>query len=100
MAVGSILVILAAALLGLFFTDYRAQRQQQHSMQAYWNARSAIETYRATHKLPSDGRYQFPQGDCTVENRNQNLYFKGQFQGSTREIVLIGGKLTGWTELP
>ena len=100
LAVGSILVILAAALLGLFFTDYRAQRRQQNSLQAYWNARSAIESYRATHTLPFDGHFKLSQGDCLVERHNQDLHFKGRYLGATREIVLVGGKVTGWSELP
>ncbi len=93
-------MILAAALLGLYFTDYRAQRRQQNSLQAYWNARSGVENYRATHTLPNSGLYKLAQGDCLVEKQSQDLHFKGRYQGVTREIILLGGKVSNWTETP
>lgn len=92
LAVGVILTILAVSLLGLYYEDFSAQRVQQRSVQAYWNARSAVERYAQTRRLPPGGSYDFGKaGTCSVLEEAGDLVFEGRSGGSQQRIRLQAG---------
>ena len=92
LAVGVILTILAVSLLALYYEDFSAQRVQQHSIQAYWNARSAVERYSQNRQLPPSGRYDFAEaGTCSVQEVKGELVFEGRSGSSNQKIRLQSG---------
>ncbi len=92
LTVGAVLVILATSLVGLYFNDYYSQRMQQQAVQAYWNARSGVETYCDTRSLPSGGRYDFGStGSCEVTVKDKDLVFVGQSGMARRSLSLLDG---------
>lgn len=92
LAVGVILTILAVSLLALYYQDFSAQRTQQRSLQAYWNARSGVERYSLERRLPADLRYDFGKaGSCSVQDVKGDLVFEGLSAGYAQRIRLQHG---------
>jgi type II secretory pathway pseudopilin PulG len=101
LAVGAVLTILAVSLLTLYFNDYHSQKIQQQAIQAYWNARSGVETYCDSRHLPTDGRYDFGAvGLCQVTQSGTNLVFTGQSGSVHRTITLLSGDPAQRVEQP
>lgn len=99
--VGAVLAILALALVGLFLNDYQTAARQQRSIQAYWNARSGIEAYLQSGKLPSDGAFRWGKTDrCQVQaDTSGNVIFTGQSGNVQHRITLLGGDPSRINEL-
>lgn len=99
--VGGVLIALAVALVSLFLADYQMARRQQQSIQAYWNARSGVERYLQSGKLPESGAFELGRNErCSVETRkNGDLCFIGQSQGVTHRLTLVGGEPSRVSEL-
>lgn len=92
LTVGALLVALALSLLTLYSSDAYSQSQQQHALQAYWNARSGLERYCESRQLPENGRYDLGTvGNCTVREEGDRLWFQGECQGQRKRIVLPNG---------
>jgi type II secretory pathway component PulK len=90
--VGALLTVLAMSLLTLYSSDAYSQGQQQHAIQAYWNARSGVERYCESRQLPASGIYDFGTlGNCTVREEAEDLWFQGEYNGQRRRIVLQNG---------
>ena len=92
LAVGVILTILAISLLSLYYQDFSAQRTQQRSIQAYWNARSGVERFSQERRLPAQLRYDFGKaGFCSVQEVKDDLVFEGRSGGSAQRIRRLRG---------
>lgn len=98
LTIAAVLFVLASAFLIHLREDYHAHRQRQWGVQAEWNARSALETYRHTRTLPAydyDTRRRiFQCGDskqefCIVTEEKQGIKFQGSSHGVTRSILLL-----------
>lgn len=92
LSAGVILLLLAASLFTLYSSNAYSHSQQQAALQAYWNARAAVERYSDARQLPGNGHYDFGSaGNCTVVQQGQDLVFRGQSASQYRQIILLKG---------
>ena len=103
LAISTILVIFAAALLSFLANDYHASRTRQRAVQAEWNARSGLEHYLATGKLPKeDPKSKLREIVLSEKNKDEScqvrhnpetgdIEFVGVSHGTMRVILLVGG---------
>jgi hypothetical protein len=99
LTIAAVLFVLASAFLIHLREDFHAHRQRQWGVQAEWNARSSLETYRYTRTLPvrdpETSQRIFHCNDskseiCVVTQTDRGLRFEGVSHGVHRSLLLLG----------
>ncbi len=90
LSVGVLLIILSLSLFSFYSSEVYSQGQQQKALQAYWNARTGLEHFCESRRLPANGVYDFRErGRCKVRREGKDVVFEGQSGSQKRCIRLL-----------
>lgn len=91
LSLGVLLLVLTTAVFAFVYPHYRAHRLEQQRVQAYWNARSGLESYLAGSfgSIQSGKIVTFPGG--TVSRAGNRLVFEGQAGSARERFVFVEG---------